>query len=234
MTLAAGRDALCLTLGHDFARPDLLDEALTHRSAAAVGDKRRARNRGPLNYERLEFLGDRVLGLIVAEMLLASYPGESEGALARRLAELVRKESLAAVAQDIDLAAAIRLPIGEGANANILADVCEAVIAALYLDGGLETARGFVERHWRPRMNSAATPPKDPKTALQEWAQRRSTTLPVYRIVSTDGPPHQPLFTIEVEVAGHPPVRASGASKRLAEAAAAAGLLEHIGLETTP
>jgi len=228
----AGRDALRNALGHEFGRPDLLDEALTHRSAPATTDKRRGR--GPLNYERLEFLGDRVLGLIVAQMLLESYPGESEGALARRLAELVRKEALAAVAQEIDLAAAIHLPAGEGANANILADVCEAVIAALYLDGGLEVDQRFVERHWRRRMSAAATPPKDPKTALQEWAQRRGAALPLYRIVGTEGPPHQPLFTVEVEVAGHAPARASGASKRLAESAAAAGLLAEIALEKTP
>jgi ribonuclease-3 len=219
-------------LGHRFGDRELLAEALTHRSL-----QRRQRPAGGrrgsglfISYERLEFLGDRVLGLVVAEMLLERYPREPEGALTRRLAALVRLETLAAVAGEIDLAPHIRLPAIEQpsarGNPSLLADVCEAVIAALYLDGGFEAARRFILGHWSPRMEAAGAPPKDPKTALQEWAQARALPLPDYRLVGTEGPAHQPRFTIEVEIPGYPAEQASAASKRLAEAAAAAALLQ--------
>jgi ribonuclease-3 len=216
-------------LGHRFEQPDLLDQALTHSSASYLAAPR---GRGARSYERLEFLGDRVLGLVVAEMLLTAYPEEPEGALARRLAELVRKETLASVAAEIDLAQHVRLPAIEEktarSNPSLLADVCEAVIAALYLDGGFEAARDFIRQHWTDRMAASVAPPKDPKTGLQEWAQARGKPLPAYRLVRTDGPPHQPLFTVAVTVDSLPETEASGASKRLAEAAAAALLLQHI------
>ena len=228
------RGALEEVLGHRFADPDLLEEALTHRSAAYVagGRKERRGTRRSLGYERLEFLGDRVLGLLVAEMLMSTFPREAEGALARRHAELVRKETLAAVAVEIDLADHVLLPtIEDGAarhNPSLLADVCEAIIAALYVDGGLDTARIFVTGRWTHRMNASVAPPKDPKTALQEWAQGRGRPLPAYRLVKTDGPPHQPVFTVSASVEGEAEELASGASKRLAEAAAAALLLARI------
>jgi ribonuclease-3 len=209
-------------LGYRFRQPDLLDQALTHSSVPRAGR----------SYERLEFLGDRVLSLVIAEMLLTAYPGEAEGALARRHAELVRKETLAAVAGEIDLARHVRLPAIEEraarSNPNLLADVCEAVIAALYLDGGLAVAQGFVDRHWRARMAAALTPPKDAKTALQEWAQGRGKNLPTYRLIRTDGPPHQPIFTVAAGLDGVAEIEASGPSKRQAEATAAALLLRHI------
>jgi ribonuclease-3 len=219
------RTALETALGHRFGHPVLLDQALTHSSV-------KAQRRGGGSYERLEFLGDRVLGLVIAEMLLKAYPDEAEGALARRHAELVRKETLASVAGEVDLAPHVRLPVIEErdarSNPNLLADVCEAVIAALYLDGGFEVARAFVKRHWQPRMAAALAPPKDAKTALQEWAQGRGKKLPAYRLVKSEGPPHQPVFTVAVEVDGFTEITASGTSKRQAEAVAAASLLQQI------
>ncbi|HEV2678038.1 MAG TPA: ribonuclease III [Aliidongia sp.] len=233
-TTPSRRVALEAKLDHRFADPDLLEEALTHRSAAYVAGGRKDRRgaRRSLGYERLEFLGDRVLGLLVAEMLMTTFPREAEGALARRHAELVRKETLAAVAVEIDLAEHVMLPPledgGARHNPSLLADVCEAIIAALYVDGGLETARRFVAGRWTDRMNASVAPPKDSKTALQEWAQGRGRPLPVYRLVKTDGPPHQPIFTVSASVEGEAEELASGASKRLAEAAAATILLARI------
>jgi ribonuclease-3 len=227
---AVTRAALEAALGHRFTRPELLEQALTHSSASHLAAPRRA---GARSYERLEFLGDRVLALVIADMLLAAYPDEVEGALARRHADLVRKESLAAVAGEIGLPQHIRLPVVEEpaarSNPNLLADVCEAVIAALYLDGGFDVARDFVVRHWTARMSAAVAPPKDAKTALQEWAQGGGLKLPCYRLVRSDGPPHQPQFTVAVAVEGFPEATACGPSKRQAESAAAAALLRDIG-----
>jgi ribonuclease-3 len=221
---AAALASLTEALGHRFERPELLTEALTHPSARA---RRGAPKRG---YERLEFLGDRVLGLIIAELLWRRFPEEAEGALTRRHTSLVRRETLTGIARDVGLGAHIVLSAGEeaaGARANpsVLADVCEAVIAALYLDGGLSAAARFVERWWEPRLTKLGAPPRDPKTALQEWAQARGRALPVYRTVATEGPAHRRTFTVTVSVDGLPPATASGPSKRAAEAAAAAAAL---------
>jgi ribonuclease III len=210
-------------LGHDFAHPELLAEALTHPSVRS----RRGARRG---YERLEFLGDRVLGLIIAELLWRRFPDEAEGALTRRHAGLVRMETLTEVAVKIGLGEHIAVSAGEevaGARSNpsVLADVCEAVIAALYLDGGLPAAARFVERWWGPRLAKLGAPPSDPKTALQEWAQARGKALPVYSTIGTTGPAHRRTFTITVTVEGLAPATASGSSKRAAEAAAAAAAL---------
>ena len=206
-------------LGHRFEKPGRLRLALTHPSAA-----------GPQSYQRLEFLGDRVLGLIVAEMLFKRFPEEAEGALARRHAALVRRESLAEVAAAIGLGqymilAEAEAEAGGQENPAILADGCEAVIAALYMDGGLAAAKSFVEPQWEPLMEADRKPPQDPKTALQEWAQGRGLPLPVYRELKREGPPHEPCFTIEVSVQGHEPQSAEGRSKRQAESAAAEQLL---------
>lgn len=221
-------DALSARLGHRFDRPALLRQALTHASGVARG-------RHGDSYERLEFLGDRVLSLVVAELLIEGFPDEREGEIARRHAALVRREALAEVAAGIDLGAAILLSRGEAEagghrNPAILADVCEAVIAALYIDGGLECARGFIERHWRPRIDAEARPPMDAKTTLQEWAQGRSLPLPSYRETGRQGPDHGPVFTVEVAVVGQASVRGTGASKREAQQAAAARLLRTLGL----
>jgi ribonuclease-3 len=220
-------NGLAECLGHDFTRPELLARALTHPSAAI------RRDGIDDSYERLEFLGDRVLGLIVADLLMARFPLEAEGALALRHAELVRRETLAEVAGEIGLEDFFRLAKGEEAagerqNPALLANACEAVIAALYLDGGLAVAWAFVERLWAARLEADARPPQDAKTALQEWAQARALGLPKYREVGRKGPAHEPYFTLEVAVEGQEPARGEGRSKRLAEQAAAARLLARL------
>lgn len=217
-------ESLTARLGYDFKQQDLLSEALTHPSAAGRG--------GP-NYERLEFLGDRVLGLVVADMLLRRFPDEAEGPLAQRLAELVRRETLAKVAEEIELGAVLRLAkgedaAGERANPAILSDACEALIGALYLDGGLSVARAAVETWLTPYLEQAVCPPQDAKTALQEWAQGRGLPLPDYRETARSGPDHQPLFTIEVSVKDREGETGQGRSKRLAEQAAAESLLARL------
>ena len=216
-------------LGHDFADPGLLSRALTHGSVP-----RRRRGAGD-DYQRLEFVGDRVLGLIIAERLYRDFPEEREGALAKRFAMLVRREALAEVAGRIGLGPHITISkseaeVGGRENPAILADCCEALIGALFLDGGLEPARRFVEAQWRTLIEADLRPPEEAKTALQEWAQARGLALPVYREVEREGPDHDPTFTVEVGVQGQAPTRGSGRSKRLAEQAAAARLLE--GLES--
>lgn len=209
-------------LGHSFRDPALLATALRHASAARRGD--------PAN-ERLEFLGDRVLGLIVADQLMRRYPTEREGALAQRLARLVSRESCAAVARSIDLGGHLVLPpndLGAAENATVLGDAMEAVIAALYLDGGLAAAEGFVRPAWEPLMESSVAPPRDPKTRLQEWAMARGLPLPDYRVVERKGPEHAPIFKIEVTVSTGQTGIGEGGSKRLAQSAAAATLLERL------
>ena len=223
-------DALAAILGHDFTQPDLLALALTHPSAAGESGSDDARLR---NYERLEFLGDRVLGLAIAELLIHRFPEEREGRLARRHTQLVRKEALARVARNIDLGDYLTLSRGEeeaGGRRNpaILADCCEAVIAALFLDGGMPAAERFIHEYWVPIMDAAAVPPKDVKTALQEWTQARALPLPDYKVVANEGPDHRPVFSVEASIHGQPSVTATGSSKRAAEKAAARKLLEAI------
>jgi ribonuclease-3 len=219
---------LYIALGHTFVRPELLEEALTHASAAAGANGAVA-----ANYERMEFLGDRVLNLVVAQHLLKRYPEEKVGQLARRHAALVREEALADVARRAGIAEFIRLSTGEDlaggrSNPAIMADCCEAVIAALYLDGGFKSAERFIAKFWAPLLNQTPRPPKDPKTALQEWAQSRGLPLPVYATVAQSGPDHDPTFTVRVQVKGYPAASASGRSKRLAEQIAAQFLLAMI------
>jgi ribonuclease-3 len=217
--------ALAAALGHDFQRPELLRQALTHPSAVSV------RRTAAAHYERLEFLGDRVLALIIADLIMARFPSESEGALAKRLSALVRRETLIEVAAQIELDRHIVLGPGEQngeVNASMMADCCEAVIGALYLDGGLEVARGFVVPLWTPFVEAETTPPQDAKTGLQEWAQGRGLALPEYREVAREGPHHEPRFTVEVRVEGQPPASGEGGSKRIAEQAAARLLLARL------
>ncbi len=239
-TAAPGMDTARL-LGHDFAQPALLAEALTHPSALTAAQKglaqkggRRVRRAGPpRDYERLEFLGDRVLGLVIADLLWRRFDAEPEGPLTRRHAQLVRRETLAAVAIEIGLDRMIQLSPAEAASGTarspaILADVVEAVIAAIYLDGGFDAAFAFVERWWGARLAEMERPPRDPKTLLQEWAQGRGLPLPDYRLVGTSGPDHALQFTIAVRVAGHDEASAEASSKRAAETGAAAALLERL------
>jgi ribonuclease III len=217
---------LARLVGHTFADPALLTTALTHPS---VGE-RAARQ----SYERLEFLGDRVLGLSIAELLLERFPQENEGDLSKRLVSLVRAETLATVADGLDLDAHLEVgasALGETGRARIsmLSDACEALIGALFLDGGLEPARAFVRRHWADLVEAGATElPLDPKTALQEWLQGRGLSLPTYTVLGREGPAHAPEFTIEVAAADGRSAHAVGASKRAAEQAAAEVLLNRL------
>jgi ribonuclease-3 len=217
-------------LGHEFKRPDLLREALTHRSATQGSGRRRAHaSNAHASNERLEFIGDRVLGLTMAEWLAERFPREQEGELGRRLAYLVSQPVLAAVAETVGLGSVLSVSPGEAKagvakQATVLADALEAALGALYLDGGLDAARDFVRRAWHDAMVEQADPPKDAKTALQEWAQKRGKDLPVYEVTGRSGPPHAPAFTVTVTVGA---VDASGTagSKRAAEQRAAEALL---------
>lgn len=218
-------------LGHSFKEGGQLQRALTHSSALARSKGGRS------SYERLEFLGDRVLGLVVADLLLRRFPDESEGELAKRFAYLVSGEILAKVARQIELGPLIAFSRGEADsggsdNPAILADVMEAVIAALYRDGGLEAARRFIEPRWKPLVEADHEPPREPKTALQEWAQGRGLALPKYVEVAREGPAHDPRFTIEVrleERKAERSARGEGRSKRQAEQEAAEALLRDLG-----
>ncbi|HVJ35807.1 MAG TPA: ribonuclease III [Terriglobia bacterium] len=226
--------ALAAAIGHQFADIGLLRTAITHPSALTRNSGRRGpRQTGDADNQRLEFLGDRILGLVVAEMLFRNFPHENEGALAKRLAALVRQDGLSRVAKSIDLGKYLIMSRGEiesGGRDNPAsqADACEAVIGAIYLDAGLEPARHFIMRMWSPMMNRDAKPPQDSKTALQEWAQAGGLPLPSYDVLESSGPPHDPVFTVSVTVEGHPPTSASGRSKRTAEQAAAAAFMARL------
>ena len=217
------------TIGYRFADSALLERALTHISALKGAQGRAA------SYQRLEFLGDHVLGLAVSEMLFAAFPKADEGELSRRLADLVRRESCADVARAIDLGAALRLGASES-NAGgrsrlaILADVCESLIGAVFLDGGYQAAASFIERFWAARMRTPARPLRDPKTLLQEWAQARGLPTPSYQEVERTGPHHKPEFRVAVTLLNRDPAEGKGRSKRAAEQAAAAALLMREGL----
>jgi ribonuclease-3 len=217
----SGDDGAEILLGHHFAQPKLLTEALTHRSAAGA--------KGHGSNERLEFIGDRVLGLIVAEWLIERFPKEREGELGPRLAALVSKPSLAAIAEANGLAPLLAVAPGEAKRgvrerSTVLADALEALIGALYLDGGLAVARDFIRRVMGDVVDKQFTPPKDPKTALQEWALKRALPLPAYDLVEQSGPSHAPRFIIRVTVADASAIGGAG-SKRAAEQEAASALL---------
>jgi ribonuclease-3 len=217
-------------IGYHFSDPSQLEIALTHISAL-----RGARNRSN-SYQRLEFLGDHVLGLVISDMLYRAFPKADEGELSRRLADLVRKETCTEIARSIDLGAAIRVGSSEsnaGARSRpaILADVCEAVIGAVYLDGGYKAAEQLVERLWEVRLRATAPPLRDPKTVLQEWAQARGLPTPAYREVARSGPDHNPEFRVAVQLPAFAPAEGLGRSKRAAEQAAAAAMLAREGVE---
>jgi ribonuclease III len=206
-------------LGHAFGDPALLVEALTHPS---VG--------GARNNQRLEFLGDRVLGLAIAEALLRADPEAAEGALAPRLNALVRRETCADVAREVDLGAALRIGRSEMLSGGrrkqaLLGDAMEAVIAAVYLDAGLEAARALVLRLWEERIAAAGGVERDAKTLLQEWAQARGMPPPEYRDLAREGPDHAPVFRVETRLADGQAASGEAASKRGAQQAAAAALL---------
>lgn len=220
--------ALETTIGYRFRDKALLERALTHISALK-GQGRTG------SYQRLEFLGDHVLGLAVSEMLFAAFPRAEEGELSRRLADLVRRESCADVARAIDLGASLRLGASEVRSGGrsriaILADVCESLIGAVFLDGGYKAAKALVERYWLDRMRTPARPLRDPKTVLQEWAQARGLPTPSYREVERTGPHHDPVFRVSVQLPQRDPAEGRGRSKRAAEQAAAAALLAREGV----
>jgi ribonuclease III len=221
-------DALLDRLGYRFERRELLEEALTHVSAP---------NAGGQSYQRLEFLGDRVLGLAVAEMLYRTFPGAPEGELSRRLAELVRRESCAEVALSWDVGPYLKLGAGEvhsgeRRNQTILADVTEAIIGAVFLDSGYDAASALVERSFKELLDAPRRPLRDPKSALQEWAQGQGLPTPTYAVVEQTGPDHAPQFRIVVKVRGKESGLGTGSSKRIAEQAAARNLLLREGVWT--
>ena len=211
-------------IGYSFKDRDLLVRALTHPSAVASADSVRLSN------QRLEFLGDRVLNLIIAERLIERRKTESEGDLAPRLNRFVKKGACAEAVRHFGLQGYIILSDGEVASGgrdreSTLGDACEAMIGAIYQDGGLSAARKFIERGWAEQFESAPVETRDPKTLLQEWAQGQGLPLPKYSVVSRSGPDHAPVYEIEVQVAPHGEATATGSSKRDAERNAAALLL---------
>lgn len=217
-------------LGYRFKDETLLVRALTHKSAISAVD-----SDATSSYQRLEFMGDRVLALAVAEMLFKAFPHAEEGELARRLTGLVRNETCAEVALECGMPAHILLGDGERRaggreKSAIVGDVCEAVLAAIYFDGGMEAARAFIERNWRDRMERWSKPLRDPKTALQEWAHGKKRPAPAYREISRSGPDHALSFVMEARVEGVAPAQGTGTSKREAEQKAASVMLVREGV----
>lgn len=212
--------------GHHFKNEERLKRALTHSSAQnAIGG----------NYERLEFLGDRVLGLLIAEMLCRFFPNASEGELSVRLNNLVNAEACAEIAHEIGLPDFIEVGrdmkyLDESRLNNVYADVTEALIASIYLDGGLDAARSFINRYWEKRTQNSENMRRDAKTELQEWAHQQNGAQPVYRVVKRKGPDHEPSFVVDVRISGFQPSIGEGRSKRLAERAAAETMLIREGV----
>ena len=216
-------------LGHVFLDRGLLERALTHMSAAPLDAKRTG------SYQRLEFLGDRVLGMCVAELLFRTYPAAEEGELSRRLADLVRKETCADMAMAWGIGPYLRLGDGEassGARKNraILADACESVVGAVFLDGGYDAARRLLDAALGARLRQTSKPQRDAKTALQEWAQGQGLPTPSYVEVGRSGPDHAPVFKVAARVQGLSDGIGEGRSKRLAEQVAAENFLRREGL----
>jgi ribonuclease-3 len=227
---AKDRTALEDRIGFKFADKALLERALTHISALSGGPQKRADS-----YQRLEFLGDHVLGLVISDMLYRAFPKANEGELSRRLADLVRKETCAEVAKAMDLGPALKLGNSEShaggrLRSTILADVCEALVGGVFIDGGYAAAETLVAKFWKERMLKPLRPLRDPKTMLQEWAQGRGLPTPAYRELARTGPHHDPEFRVAVVLPDRPPAEGLGSSKRAAEQAAAAAMLTRVGV----
>ena len=210
-------------LGHTLVDPDLFAAALTHSSLGASAD-----------YQRLEFLGDRVLGVTVAAWLYRLFPAEPEGKLSRRFNALVSGETCAAIARELGIPRHLRLgkqarDDGASDSDNVLGDVVEALIGALFLEGGLPAAERFIHRAWGNLVETQDSAPKHPKSALQEWAAAHRCRAPLYTLVGRSGPHHAPVFTVTVEIPGRAKANAEGSSKQEAETAAAAKLLTTLG-----
>ncbi len=212
-------------IGYAFRDASLAALALTHLSAPTASAQGRVQS-----YQRLEFLGDRVLGVVVAQMLYEAYPQATEGELSMRLAKLVRRETCAAVAEDWEVGPHVVMGQGEARaggrkKAAILSDICESLIGAVFIDSGFEAARDLVARSWRARMDAELEPARDAKTAVQEWAQARGLPSPRYVEAARSGPAHQPHFVMQVELEGFAPESGEANSKRAAEQAAAQAFL---------
>lgn len=208
---------LARRLGYEFATPCLLEEALHHASV-----------KSKMKNERLEFLGDRVLGLVIAEHLYKNFPNEQEGDMAQRLSVLVSRQSCMQVAQKFDMASALMLDKGSRLSRhseNVLADTCEAVIAAIYLDGGLEAAREFILRGWHKILTEMVDVPVNAKSALQEYATANGYGVPNYEKTGQDGLAHEPIISVRVQVDGGHASRAADKSRKAAEMKAAEKLL---------
>ena len=227
--------ALARKLGHDFRDPSLLDQALTHASVGE-GAERDMRGRPFLDNQRMEFLGDRVLGLLVADRLMRDLPQADEGEMSSRLHALVDKATCARAAEALGVGDAMRLSPGEAKQGGrrregALGDAMEAILAAVWLDGGMDAARAVFERVWADELAAPARKSlTNPKSALQEWALGLGKALPTYRIVARTGSDHAPTFTVEASVAGYAPLTAQGRSRQDAEKAAAIGLLQREGV----
>lgn len=216
-------------IGHSFRDKNLLVQALTHVSAIAHGKVK-------VSYQRFEFLGDHVLGLVISHLLIREFPRAQEGELSQRLSDLVRAETCAKVGVELDLGAYIYFGTNEARSGgrhkqSIIADVCEALIGAVYLDGGYEAAAKFVEAYWKERALKSKNRLRDPKTMLQEWGQARGLPPPVYRQIERKGPDHKPVFKIAVELPGLDAAEGVGKTKRDAQQAAATMMLERHGVQ---
>jgi ribonuclease-3 len=225
---AKDRAALEERIGYKFADKTLLERALTHISALSGGNRANS-------YQRLEFLGDHVLGLVISDMLYRAFPRANEGELSRRLSDLVRKETCADVARAIEIGPALKLGSSENnaggrLRTTILGDACEALVGAVFLDGGYAAADELIARFWKERMLTPLRPLRDPKTMLQEWAQARGLPTPAYQEVARTGPHHKPKFSVTVVLPDRPPAEGIGNSKRAAEQAAAAAMLGQVGI----
>jgi len=224
MKTSAELDAFAARLGHAFKQPEFLIRAVTHPSIAS--------ETRPDN-QRQEFLGDRVLGLVIAEALLHADPSAAEGQLAPRFNALVRKETCAAVARDIDIGVVLRLGRSEMMSGGrrkdaLLADAMEAVIAAVHQDAGFAAARDVVLQLWKSRIETVEGDARDPKTSLQEWAQARGLAPPTYEAIGREGPDHAPMFTVEARLSTGEAETAKATSKRAAEQASAKALLARV------
>ena len=224
---AARYEEIARRIGYSFKDRALLRHALTHSSSKRKHD----------DYERLEFLGDRVLGLVIAEYLFKTFPAHREGLMSGRHSQLVRGEICAQAGRALaleDFIAVGQREMSKGLNLNtsVMGDVVEALIAGIYLDGGLEAARQFILQNWRPFLDSRAAAEKDAKTFLQEWALARALPIPAYGVISREGPEHAPSFVVAVQVAGREPTHGKGKNKRIAEQDAAAKFLARENIRT--
>ena len=213
-------DKIQHALGYQFKDSNLLKNAVITLKA----------NSQLHNFERLEFLGDRILGLVIAEYLLEAFPEEDEGDIAKRHASLVCQDALVNIAEKIDIPQILNVTKKEipARYKSYLSDICEAMIGAIYLDGGLSAAEKFILENWIDlfKKSNKSPPPRDPKTTLQEWLQSQAMALPKYELIETSGPDHEPIFRTQVHVENHPPATGEGRSKKQAEQNAAENFLK--------